>query len=112
MMILDYVDEPVKPREKDNKSSSYARKGASTTYGNNGVVEFYYEAPFFCITGSDGLDVVQVDSENQDEIVLIVSAMLATLTKRSRDRAIKLAEVLRTNSELVVKTDDIDEHIR
>lgn len=111
-MILDYVDEPVKPCEEDNKSSSYARKGASTTYGDNGVVEFYYEAPFFCITSSDGLDVVQVDSENLDEIVLIVSAMLATLPERSRNRAIKLAEVLRTNSELVVVTDDIDEHIK
>lgn len=110
-MILDYVDEPVKPCEEDNKSSSYARKGASTTYGDNGVVEFYHEAPFFCITSSDGLDVVQVDSENQDELVLIVSAMLATLPERSRDRAIKLAEVLRTDSELAVDTDDIDEYI-
>lgn len=91
---------------------SYAKKGSSTIYGDNGVVEFYYETPFFCITSSDGLDTVQVDSENLDKIVLIVSAMLATLPERSRDRAIKLAEVLRTNSELVVETDDIDEHIK
>lgn len=111
-MIFDYIDAPAKPWKGDNMSSSYARKGASTTYGDNGVVEFYYEAPFFCITSSDGLDVVQVDSENLDEIVLIVSAMLAVLPKRSIDRAIKLAEVLRTNPELAVDTDDIDEHIK
>lgn len=111
-MIFDYIDTQTEPYEENNKSSSYARKGASTIYGDNGVFEFYYEAPFFCITSSDGLDVVQVDSENQDELVLIVSAMLATLPERSRDRAIKLAEVLRTDSELAVDTDDIDEYIK
>lgn len=111
-MILDYVDEPLIPCEEDDKSSSYARKGSYTIYGDNGVVEFYYESPFFCITSSDGLDVMQVDSDYSDEIVLMVSSMLATLTERSRDRAIKLAEVLRTNPELVVELNDIDEHIK
>lgn len=111
-MIFNYIDELAELSEEDDMSSSYARKGSYTIYGDNGVVDFYYESPFFCITSSDGLDTVQVDSDYSDEIVLMVSAMLATLTERNRDRATKLAEVLRTNSELVVKLNDIDEHIK
>lgn len=111
-MILDYVDEPVKPCEENNKSSSYAKKGMFNILGSNGTIAFDCDTPFYSVTTDDGLDKVQVDSDYSDEIVLMASAMLATLSERNRERAIKLADALRNSSELVAELNDIDEHIK
>lgn len=107
-MILDYVDEPVKPCEEDNKSSSYAKKGMFNILGSNGTIAFDCDTPFYSVTTDDGLDKVQIDSDYSDEIVLMVSAMLATLSERNIGRAIKLGDILRNDSELIVELNDID----
>ena len=92
-------------------SFSYAKKGMFSILGSNGSISFDCDTPFYSVTTDDGLDKVQVDSDYSDEIVLMASAMLATLTERNRGRAIKLADILRNDLELIVELNDIDEHI-
>lgn len=111
-MILDYVDEPTKPCKGDDMSFSYAKYGMFSILGSNGSIAFDCDTPFYSVTTDDGLDKVQVDSDYFEEIVLMASAMLATLSDRNRERAIKLANVLRNSTGLVVELNDIDEHIK
>lgn len=111
-MIFDYIDAPAKPWKGDDMSFSYAKKGMFSILGSNGSIAFDCDTPFYTVTTDDGLDKVQVDSDYSDEIVLMASAMLATLSERNRERAIKLADVLRNSSELVVELNDIDEYIK
>lgn len=110
-MILDYVDEPTKPCKGDDMSFSYAKKGMFSILGSNGSIAFDCDTPFYSVTTDDGLDKVQVDSDYSDEIVLMASAMLATLTERNRERTIKLADVLRNSVELIIELNDIDDYI-
>ena len=110
-MIFDYIDAPSKPWKGDDMSFSYAKKGMFNILGSNGSIAFDCDTPFYSVTTDDGLDKVQVDSDYSDEIVLMASAMLATLTERNRERTIKLADVLRNSVELIIELNDIDDYI-
>lgn len=111
MSIFDYIDAPAKPPKEDNMSFSYAKKGVFNILGANGTMSFDCNLPFYSITSDDGVDKVQVDSDYSEEIVLMVAAMLSTLSDRGRDRAVKLANVLKPDPNLVVELNNIDDYI-
>ena len=92
-------------------SLSNAQKGMFRLLGNNGTLEFNCEPPFYTFSAYDGIEQVEIDSDYSDEIVLMVAAMLSTLSNRSRDRAIKLANTLAENPNLKVDLSDIDDYI-
>ena len=93
-------------------SLSSAKKGIFRLLGNNGTLEFDCTQPFYTFSAYDGIEHVQIDSDYSEEIVLMAAAMLSTLSDRSRGRAIKLADALVVNPELVVDLSDIDEHVK
>jgi hypothetical protein len=90
---------------------SSAKKGAFRLLGNNGTLEFDCTQPFYTFSAYDGIERVEIDSDYSEEIVLMAAAMLSTLSDRSRDRAIKLANILVVNPELKVDLGEIDDYI-
>nr|DAW78497.1 MAG TPA: hypothetical protein [Caudoviricetes sp.] len=90
---------------------SSAKKGAFRLLGNNGTLEFDCTQPFYTFSAYDGIEQVVIDSDYSEEIVLMAAAMLSTLSDRSIDRAIKLANVLAVNPKLKVDLGEIDDYI-
>lgn len=90
---------------------SSAKKGAFRLLGNNGTLEFDCTQPFYTFSAYDGIEHVEIDSDYAEEIVLMAAAMLSTLSDRSRDRAVKLANTLAENPNLKVDLSDIDDYI-
>ena len=90
---------------------SSAKKGAFRLLGNNGTLEFDCTPPFYTFSACDEIEQVEIDSGYSEEIVLMAAAMLSTLSDRSRDRAIKLANILAVNPELKVDLSEIDDYI-